>query len=1026
MIKRIILNILIVIFLCPVSKTLSGQAKIIHAAKPVTAAAVNGKVNVYEYRSQASKPVAKASVAAVSITLDKVYEITETDKQGDYFLKDLPAGIPVKIFAWNLSITGHLGSDEINLKEGEVYTKDFYLANNQSTFTDAVKRESAGKIEQIEYLVQGRSKNISGINDPYGSGVQIETGHFNRLKSDLQEVDFKNDNGAMMTMWAPYNIKSDQILFNRIFNQGVNGLMNYSSRKSAYKQALYEIAWQDGMEVLNFMEAVNGETSLKTLEQAVEYLNTFTRAGSFTVSAGKIIQMIRNLRTLEAAGSAAEFNNIVQNLGNTSLANGMKHFNNYLSVLSAGVNLLQIGDAAWHTFYAPTLLQAVQFDLASLRMKYLAQYDIIDDIAYIKALDEIIQSYETIPDDYWEKVGDYIRRNKSKIEQGLVSIADLGANMLALSGSLAGPWTEAIIFAYNKIRSIQDWNDDFRKMVCAANIYRTYLDVADIKSWISRDIIEYSEYSYYNCFVQNLSHLDMKTWEILKRGQKELRLYMEDEEDYLLNAITEARTEWFVNTFPEKSSFSDIVIGLILDSSGSMKASDPNNIRINASQGIVDILNGTEKLFVIDFDENAKWLNRGNYENWDGVKLKNDISRIDANGGTNISEGLKGLQQAVESTVTGDYKAGVLLLSDGKSAYPGNISWFINNNIPIYTVSYKQMADAALLSKIAGETGGMYISANNEADVVKAFQLFYNDLFGNNKIVSCSDRVIAGQSADLCSFYVDPGSSELIGTLNWNNGNVKLSMRSPGGKEYSESNTPGQFIQGDKYSIIRISSPEEGHWTAKALNPGRGDSFAEFLFEVSGSSPLRLQLEKDNMNGFISYTLKDPSGQLDINSLSPSITLETPKQDIHDISGSYQNGTFRYLPDQGKGTYKVNMSFIAKLKSGQQIQRNFLLSDYVGNYIPPYISQPSGKEGDLLRVPIGSDAGNYVGMKCFIYEQGKSRSEPKAIGMVTLVTDKECFIDIIQYINYESITTSDIVEFDRLQWQHDESKVINK
>jgi len=43
-----------------------------------------------------------------------------------------------------------------------------------------------------------------------------------------------------------------------------------------------------------------------------------------------------------------------------------------------------------------------------------------------------------------------------------------------------------------------------------------------------------------------------------------------------------------------------------------------------------------------------------------------------------------------------------------------------SKGIKIYTISYKNEADANLLNSIASSTGGIYIQANNESDVVAA------------------------------------------------------------------------------------------------------------------------------------------------------------------------------------------------------------------------------------------------------------------------------------------------------------------
>ena len=1010
----------LLVILCSLSLALpsagQGRPNTISAAKPITTASLNGRTF-----SISPVPVKDIVIAVTDIHLNKVYDMALSGQDGYYRFSGLPAGEPLHVYAWDNSGSQFLKED-ILLHNGEDQKKNLYLTLSSQVGSVVTAPGTAGEdreiIEQVDFLFHHKPTTPVHIHDPWAEGIPFATETFGILKRDIEGVEYPNDNGLILKTWAPFNISIARAIFRMTFGSP-SSLADYGTRKETYKKALYELAWQDDFDILNFMDENNGTTSLKSVEQAVAYLNALRAGGHFSLAGSQALQGFSNFGSLMKSGSDANFEQMVNILNQKPAYSGMQNFGEYLSVLSTIVNTIQISDAAVKTFYAPSLIEAAQYDLARLRLERLAQYRLIDDVAYEKALEEVLGSYETLPSTYWEKVGEQIRRNHADIDRGLISMVDLSGNILSLGSYSGGPWIGAIVFAVERVKGIHDWNQEFRKKTCMANIYGNLLEVTNQNSWLFRDLIEYAEYNYYSTFAKCMNHLELRVLNLVRPDQKELKIVVEKSRDDLLEKIMASRIAWYEATFPKQNTHTPVVVGLILDSSGSMADSDPNNIRVTATQKIAELMKGSEKVFVIDFDNVSRWINGDNFENWDREKLKQEIATIDASGGTEISSGILKLQEVLEKNVTGKYQAGVLMLSDGRSDYHGEAQWFADQGIPIYTVSYKELADQSLLSRIAAETGGSYTAANDENDVVKAFQSFYDGLFGNDRYITCSDQVKSGHISDLCSFYVDPNSEELIGNLNWTSGRFDLTLTAPSGQQYPGSAASAQVIRGPGYTILRIPRPEEGSWQASAKNTGQGLSEAQFVFQVSGKSALKLSLSKNSTDQMLSYTLEDPTGQLDLKNLNPSLTVSTPDDQLFDISKSYSSGSFRFIPVQGPGTYKINMNFTGNLVSGKTIQRDFEVSEYVGNYVPSYISNLTSTGGNFYKAPLGKDAGNYVGMRCYLYGPEGSRDNPKAIGMVTMVTGNECYIDIVKEVSFEPVTPTDIIELDKVQWQND-------
>ena len=91
---------------------------------------------------------------------------------------------------------------------------------------------------------------------------------------------------------------------------------------------------------------------------------------------------------------------------------------------------------------------------------------------------------------------------------------------------------------------------------------------------------------------------------------------------------------------PASLAVADVV--LIIDSSGSMEQNDPTDLRKTAAKLFIDlVVNPLIQIAIVDFNGSAKTYAELTFADDAGKsQLKNAIDRIDADGGTNIAEGL--------------------------------------------------------------------------------------------------------------------------------------------------------------------------------------------------------------------------------------------------------------------------------------------------------------------------------------------------------------------------------------------------
>ena len=461
----------------------------------------------------------------------------------------------------------------------------------------------------------------------------------------------------------------------------------------------------------------------------------------------------------------------------------------------------------------------------------------------------------------------------------------------------------------------------------------------------------------------------------------------------------------------------NVSIGFIIDSSGSMKENDPLNIRKEGVQQILDVVDQEDDFFIVDFDSRGRWLNSDNYTGWDKLRLRRSIQSIDSDGNTNIGSGLNTMKSALLN-LNELSNTGVILLTDGKGEYDNQAEWFAQNNIPIYTISYRQMADSRLMNEIAEVTGGFYTQADDEEDVVSAFLAFYAKLKNNNRFISVKGS-LNNCIPESNQFYVDPDTREMTITVNWQNNPLNVSLIQPNGIRITENHPDIQLNIGRNYKILKIDRPVSGKWNIEVTCNGASGT-QPYLVEASGNSPLKIELNGGQSgNGIIQFNLVESDGLIDLTQINATVSLETPNNQIFDISDKFKNEALSYFPIQGGGNYKFTINITGIDVKGQHFSRVYQRTVNTGSFVPSYISSVSKKNGNFINATMGTLSGNRYGMKCFIYNQGGSTADPIAVGYVINLTQNSCTIELNDIKKTIPILPGCIVQLDVERWMND-------
>ncbi|WP_181686659.1 VWA domain-containing protein [Halorhabdus salina] len=167
----------------------------------------------------------------------------------------------------------------------------------------------------------------------------------------------------------------------------------------------------------------------------------------------------------------------------------------------------------------------------------------------------------------------------------------------------------------------------------------------------------------------------------------------------------------------------DVVFAI--DSSGSMGDNDPNGFRKRAGTEFVGGLIEGDRAGVVDFDNSAH-VDQSLTTDFETVNAS--VRSLDANGGTNIGNGISQANQHFASASNDSRAKVAILLTDGRgSGGRSQARTAADWNITIHAIGFGG-ANGAKLSDIAGITNGTYHYVDSASDLPEVFSRVAGEL----------------------------------------------------------------------------------------------------------------------------------------------------------------------------------------------------------------------------------------------------------------------------------------------------------
>ncbi|HMK66757.1 MAG TPA: vWA domain-containing protein [Thermodesulfobacteriota bacterium] len=264
---------------------------------------------------------------------------------------------------------------------------------------------------------------------------------------------------------------------------------------------------------------------------------------------------------------------------------------------------------------------------------------------------------------------------------------------------------------------------------------------------------------------------------------------------------------------PNPTEGSDIIF--ILDCSGSMKKTDPQDFRKPATELMVSLLGAKDRIGLIRFGDKAETL----------IPLTENKKE-------NASLFSRAIQEITSKDLTTDLYSAVLrgyegikdsprknrilvLMSDGKMDLGSQkqdeealkkledlLPEIIRYKIKLYTVAFTDLSDQKLLAHLAEKTGGIFNMAKTDKDLHIIFSSIFEQIKSPDTVPLEGDSFFIDQDIQEATVLITKGTE------------VTAKFVDPQGKEfhYGRTNENINWYQTKAFDLITLKKPTPGRW----------------------------------------------------------------------------------------------------------------------------------------------------------------------------------------------------------------------
>ena len=277
----------------------------------------------------------------------------------------------------------------------------------------------------------------------------------------------------------------------------------------------------------------------------------------------------------------------------------------------------------------------------------------------------------------------------------------------------------------------------------------------------------------------------------------------------------------------DDSQRSGIAAVVLMDSSGSMKRTDPARLRVPAAQLFLSLLDADDRAAVVSFSDAGYPIVRLTIADARGrERLVAGTDKVSSKGAhTNLHAAIEQGMSVLDESVIAHQRRYLILLSDGRmdtgdEARDQQLSDKIRDdllpalrdrNIKVYSIAFTQESDIDLLRTIALASDGLFQLIEDQDQLHNAFA----DIFESAKAPNMLPM-------DDGSFEVDDAVRELTVVAVHEPDDDAVVLRDPNGQEWRYKAHPDdvRWMHSPRFELITVPGPAAGKWTLSTGTSG--------------------------------------------------------------------------------------------------------------------------------------------------------------------------------------------------------------
>ena len=263
---------------------------------------------------------------------------------------------------------------------------------------------------------------------------------------------------------------------------------------------------------------------------------------------------------------------------------------------------------------------------------------------------------------------------------------------------------------------------------------------------------------------------------------------------------------------------------LLMDSSGSMKTTDPEDLRKPAAKLLVSLLGEDDQASIISFSDQGYPVTHLLSVHTAGGQdaLFAAIDKVSSRGVyTNLYGAVAKARDILAEDSDPERRKLIVLMSDGhmdlgdeekSRAHTQKLlteltPLLLQDNIELQTIAFTEQSDKTLLAQIARETGGRFYVADSDQELHNSFSQIFENTAQPNMLPVEGGR-----------FQIDDSIRQITIIGSKNSPEVALALNAPSGKRYTAGNAPEGFkwLNTPLFDMITINEPESGGWELMA------------------------------------------------------------------------------------------------------------------------------------------------------------------------------------------------------------------